>query len=96
MDMETGYSVSAYRDGNRDNDLGTEEGEPKLRTGGDRRMTIVKEEARQILEKLPEDATWDDLMYEIYVKQKITDGQDAADRGQVIPHPEARKRVSRR
>lgn len=34
----------------------------------------VKEEARRLLEKLPEDMTWDDLMHEIYVRQSIEDG----------------------
>ena len=45
-------------------------------------MAPVKDEAKQLLEKLPEDATWDDLMYEIYVKQKVSDGQQAAVDGQ--------------
>ena len=34
----------------------------------------VKQEARRLIEKLPENATWDDLMYEIYVRQAIEAG----------------------
>ncbi len=34
----------------------------------------VKEEARRLVEKLPEESTWDDLMYEIYVRQAIEAG----------------------
>ena len=34
----------------------------------------VKEEARQLIEKLPDDATWDDLMHVIYVRQAIESG----------------------
>ena len=34
----------------------------------------VKEAARRLVESLPEDATWDDLMYEIYVRQAIEAG----------------------
>ena len=34
----------------------------------------VKEEARQLIEKLPDDATWDDLMQLIYVRQAIESG----------------------
>ena len=30
--------------------------------------TSVKFEARRLVEQLPDDATWDDLMYEIYVR----------------------------
>src|SRR5205085_7074312 len=28
----------------------------------------IKEEARRLIEKLPDDATWDDVMHEIYVR----------------------------
>jgi hypothetical protein len=31
----------------------------------------VKKQARQLIEELPEGATWDDLMYKIYVRQAI-------------------------
>lgn len=28
----------------------------------------IKQEAHRLIEQLPEDATWDDLRYEIYVR----------------------------
>ena len=34
----------------------------------------LKEEARRLVEKLPDGATWDDLMHEIYVRQAIEAG----------------------
>lgn len=34
----------------------------------------IKQEAYNLLEKLPDNATWDDLMYEIYVRQTIEAG----------------------
>lgn len=34
----------------------------------------VKDEARKLIEKLPENSTWDDLMREIYVRQAIESG----------------------
>ena len=34
----------------------------------------IKEEARRLLDNLPEDLTWDDLMHEIYVRQSIEAG----------------------
>jgi hypothetical protein len=34
----------------------------------------VKEEAKRLIEKLPENMTWDDLMHEIYVRQSIEAG----------------------
>jgi hypothetical protein len=36
--------------------------------------TNVKQEARRLVDNLPENATWDDLMYEIYVRQAIEAG----------------------
>jgi hypothetical protein len=36
--------------------------------------TNVKDEARHIVEDLPEDASWDDLMYKIYFRQAIEAG----------------------
>lgn len=52
----------------------------------------VKEEAEKLVRELPEQATWDDLMYEIYVRQKIEEGIKAADEGRVLPHEEVKRR----
>jgi len=46
--------------------------------------TSVKEEAHRIIEKLPEDSTWDDLMYEIYVRQAIESGFEDSKAGRTI------------
>ncbi|MBA2492462.1 MAG: hypothetical protein H0V34_12465 [Gammaproteobacteria bacterium] len=54
--------------------------------------TTVKEAARKLVEELPDEATWDDLMYEIYVLQKIEEGVRAADEGRVLSHEEVRQR----
>jgi predicted transcriptional regulator len=55
-------------------------------------MSTVKEDARQLVESLPDHATWDDLMYEMYVRQKIAVGIQAADEGRVVPHEDVKKR----
>lgn len=34
----------------------------------------LKEEARRLIDKLPENSTWEDLMHEIYVRQTIEAG----------------------
>jgi predicted transcriptional regulator len=56
-------------------------------------MNLVKDEARRLIEKLPDTATWDDIMYELYVKKKIAGGLKAADEGRVVSHEEAKKRL---
>ena len=33
-------------------------------------MSSVKEEAKKLIERLPDQVTWDDIMYEFYVKKK--------------------------
>jgi hypothetical protein len=38
------------------------------------KMVSIKEEARRIIEQVPENSTWDDLMHEIYVHQSIERG----------------------
>lgn len=52
----------------------------------------VKEAARQLVENLPEDVTWDDLMYQIYVRQNIEAGLADSEAGRVIEVEEIRKR----
>jgi hypothetical protein len=34
----------------------------------------IKEEARKLIDKMPDDFTWDDLMHKIYVRQAIESG----------------------
>ena len=36
--------------------------------------TGIKDEARRLVDQLPDDCTWDDLMHEIYVRQSIEKG----------------------
>jgi predicted transcriptional regulator len=52
----------------------------------------IKQEAYRILEKLPEKATWDDLMYQIYVRQTIESGIKDSEEGRTVDVKEVRKR----
>ena len=52
--------------------------------------TNIKEEAKQLIESLPEDSTWDDLMHEIYVRQTIEAGLAESEAGRVISVGEVR------
>lgn len=55
-------------------------------------MSIAKEEARKLLEEIPDDATWDDIMYHFYVRKKIEVALDAAQAGDVVSHEDVKKR----
>lgn len=50
----------------------------------------VKEEAKRLIERLPEDMTWDDLMHEIYVRQSIESGLADSEAGRVTDVAEVR------
>jgi len=54
----------------------------------------VKKELARLIDRLPDEVTWDDVMYEIYVRQKIEEGLKAADEGRLISHEEVKKRFS--
>lgn len=51
-------------------------------------MSVAKEEARKLLDKIPETATWDDIMYEFYVRQKIETALADVEAGRVVSQEE--------
>ena len=57
-------------------------------------MQTTKEAARQAIDRLPDQATWEDIMYELYVKQKIEAGLRAAEEGRTIAHEEMKRRIA--
>jgi len=54
-------------------------------------MASAKKQALEMIRKLPEKVTWDDIMYEIYVRKKIARGIKAADEGKVVSHDQVKK-----
>ena len=51
----------------------------------------AKQLLRDAVEHLPEDATVEDAMDRLYFLTKVARGLDAADRGDVLSHEEARR-----
>jgi len=45
--------------------------------------STIKVEARRIVDQLPDSASWEDLIYRLYVRQSIEAGIKDADEGQV-------------
>ncbi len=58
-------------------------------------MGKPKEEVLRLLEKLPEDASYEDIQYHIYVRQAIKQGIEAADRGEVLEQEEVERRMAK-
>ena len=52
--------------------------------------TNIKQEAHRLIEQLPDTATWDDLMYEIYVRQAIEAGLANSEAGRTLDVKEVR------
>jgi predicted transcriptional regulator len=59
------------------------------------RARSAKLEAIDLIDRLPAKASWDDIMYELYVRQKIELGLAAAEEGRVVDHEEVKRRFSR-
>lgn len=62
-------------------------------TAGDEDVpgTTIKDEAHRIVEQLPDDASWADLIYRLYVRQSIEAGLRDCETGRVEPVDEVRK-----
>ena len=54
-------------------------------------MGSIREEAHRLVDKLSEDATWDDLRYLIYVRQNIEAGLADSEAGRLMDVADVRK-----
>ena len=54
--------------------------------------TNLKLEAQRLVESLPDEATWEDLMYRIYVREAIEAGLEDSEAGRVTDVAEVRRR----
>jgi hypothetical protein len=52
----------------------------------------VKDAAHRLIDGLPDDATWNDVTYRVYVRQSIDAGLRDVDAGQVVDVAEVRRR----
>jgi len=56
-------------------------------------MQTLKQEAINTISKMPDPSTIDEIMYRLYVIDKIRKGREAADRGEVVSIKELKKKV---
>ena len=52
----------------------------------------VKADARRLIDALPDDTTWDEIMYRISVRLRTDAGIRDAEAGNVVPVEEVRRR----
>lgn len=56
-------------------------------------METLKREALKMISKLPETANIDDIMYELYVIDKIKKGREAAESGDTVTVEDLKKEI---
>ncbi len=54
-------------------------------------MASVKEEAKKMINNLPENATWEDIMYAVYVREAVEAGIADSKDGRVTEVHELRR-----
>ena len=54
-------------------------------------MKRIKQKAIDAISSLPVNATWEDISYCLYVRQKVDEGIKAADEGRVLSHEEVKQ-----
>ena len=57
-------------------------------------MSQVKDQVRKLLDEIPDDATWDDIMYEFYLRKKVEQGLADLEEGRVVSQEEIERRYS--
>jgi predicted transcriptional regulator len=58
-------------------------------------MSTAKQEVRLLLDQIPEDATFEDIQYHIYVREKIERGLKDVEEGRVVSEEEMERRMQK-
>lgn len=58
-------------------------------------MNTAKREVAAMLESLPENSSLEDIQYHLYVLEKVKRGIQRAEQEGVVPHQEAKERLSK-
>jgi predicted transcriptional regulator len=56
-------------------------------------MGSAKEEVRRILDHIPDSASFEDIQYHIYVREKIGRGLEEVEQGRVVSQEEVERRM---
>ena len=59
------------------------------------KMRTAKEEVRKMLDQLPDDASFEDIQYHIYVREKIERGLKDIQEGRVLSQEDIEERMSK-
>jgi len=57
-------------------------------------MNTAKEEIRALLDRVPDNATYEEIQYHIFVRQKIARGLQDVEAGRLVDQDEAERRFA--
>ena len=57
-------------------------------------MSTAKEAVRRILDNVPEDASFEDIQYHIYVREKIENGLKDIEEGRLLTQEKVEQRMA--
>jgi predicted transcriptional regulator len=58
-------------------------------------MNTAKDEVRKLLDRLPDEASFEDIQYQVYVLDAVSRGSEEIDRGDTIEHEEVKRRLAK-
>jgi len=58
-------------------------------------MSTAKDEVKKLLNKIPDEASFEDTQYHIYVRQKIERGLQDIEEGGIVRQEEIERRMSK-
>lgn len=56
-------------------------------------MSEIKEEVIRMINNMPDNIGYDDIMAEIYFRQKVDKSIEQISKGQIVEHEEAKSRI---
>ena len=57
--------------------------------------TNIKESVKELIDRLPSDSNYEDIIAEIYFKQQVEEGLEELNDGKAISHEEVKKRLEK-
>jgi hypothetical protein len=58
-------------------------------------MNSTKDEVRKLLDRLPDEVSFEDIQYQVYVLDEISRGSEEIDRGEGLEQDEVKRRLAK-
>jgi len=58
-------------------------------------MSAVKDDVKKMIQNLPDNCTYEDIQYHLYVKEKVQKSLQRVANGEKVSHDEALKKMSK-